>query len=91
MNHRLQLRIRPVEGSLIRALGLAERRGFQLVSVSFQGLVDAAHVLELVVRSPDRPVAVLGRQLARLHDVLEVMIAAPAQLDGARAAGMGGT
>jgi acetolactate synthase regulatory subunit len=76
MNHAIQIRIRPAEGSFVRAVGLAERRGFQLLSANLQGFVGGYHQLSLVVRSPDRSVDVLKRQLERLHDVIDVMITA---------------
>ena len=36
MNHAIRIRMRSAEGAAVRALGLAERRGFQVVSISLE-------------------------------------------------------
>lgn len=76
MNHAIQIRIRPSEGSFVRTVGMAERRGFRLLSANLQSDVGGCHQLSLVVSSPDRSVEVLKRQLERLHDVIDVMVTA---------------
>ena len=74
MNHAIELRLRAAEGALVRALGLAERRGFQLESVNVEKDSESQR-LRLVVSSPTRSIDVLQRQLERLHDVIDVVIA----------------
>lgn len=76
MNHALQIRLRLAEGSVIRTLGLAERRGFRLVSCHLQDAVGGCQLLNLVLHSPSRSVHTLKRQIERLHDVLEARIIA---------------
>lgn len=76
MNHAIQIRIRPGEGSFVRTVGMTERRGFRLLSANLQSDVGGHHQLSLVVNSPDRSVEVLKRQLERLYDVIDVMVTA---------------
>lgn len=73
MNHAIELRLRAAEGSIIRALGLAERRGFTLERLQVDKCADD-QLLQLVVSSPSRPVEVLQRQLEKLQDVVDVVI-----------------
>ena len=72
----MQIRLRPAEGSVIRTMGLAERRGFQLVSAHLQDAVGGCQLLSLVVHSPARSIHTLKKQVERLHDVLEARIVA---------------
>ena len=76
MNHAIQIRIRPSEGSFLRTIGMTERRGFRLLSANLQSDVGGCHQLSLVVSSPNRSVEVLKRQLERLYDVIDVMVTA---------------
>lgn len=78
MMHALKIRLRQVEGAALRALGLAERRGFRVVSLTLDPCGPDSQRLSLVVASPNRSVQVLGRQLERLYDVLEVVLDAAA-------------
>ncbi len=74
--HALELKIRNIEGALIRALGTTERRGFRVLGVELDDAAehaDEARQLRLVVRS-DRCVNTLSRQLEKLHDVFAVAI-----------------
>ncbi|GAB4194492.1 MAG: hypothetical protein Tsb002_26090 [Wenzhouxiangellaceae bacterium] len=72
MNHMIRLYLRTSEGALVRTLGLTERRGFQLLSCHLLDSHDQRQRLDLTVSAEQRSVAVLRRQLERLHDVLEV-------------------
>ena len=74
MNHAIQIRIRPSEGSFLRTVGMTERRGFRLLSANLQSDVGGCHQLSMVVSSPNRSVEVLKRQLERLYDVIDVMV-----------------
>ena len=73
MNHAIELRLRAVEGSIIRTLGLAERRGFKLERISVEQQAES-QLPQLVVSSPMRSIEVLTKQLERLHDVIDVAI-----------------
>jgi acetolactate synthase regulatory subunit len=57
-------------------MGLAERRGFRLVSAHLQDAVGGCQLLSLVLHSPARSVHTLKKQIERLHDVLEARIVA---------------
>jgi len=71
--HAIRLTLRNIEGALVRALGLTERRGFKVLGVSFSDLTASRKALELMVES-ERDVGVLKRQLEKLHDVFDVRI-----------------
>ncbi|UCC13522.1 MAG: ACT domain-containing protein [Gammaproteobacteria bacterium] len=73
MNHTMTLTIQRVEGALIRALGLIERRGFAVTSIDASA-DEAAQQMELTieVRSPGRSADVLARQIEKLFDVRSV-------------------
>jgi len=75
MNHALHLKLAHVEGALVRVLGVTERRGWSTTGLTAEpepshGTLD----LNLNVLG-DRPVDLLVRQLAKLHDVHEVKVA----------------
>lgn len=70
-SHQLELRLRAVEGAVVRALGLVERRGFRLLACDVTEPRDGGQTMTIRVRS-ERPVELLKRQLERLHDVLQV-------------------
>ncbi|MEM9301526.1 MAG: ACT domain-containing protein [Pseudomonadota bacterium] len=72
----MQIRLKPAEGSVIRTLGLAERRGFRLANIHLQDAVGGCQLLSLVVNSPTRSVQTLKKQIERLHDVMEARIVA---------------
>ena len=74
MIHAISIRIRPAEGATLRALGLAERRGFRVLSLNLEPGDASGQQLSMVVTSPDRSVEVLGRQLERLYDVEDVRV-----------------
>ena len=71
MNHTLHIQLSSVEGSVIRALGLIERRGFSLVTCSVSEPDGANRDMQVTVSS-SRPGDLLKRQLERLHDVISV-------------------
>lgn len=75
MNHTMKLTIRRVEGAMIRALGLIERRGFAVTSINATE-DEPAQQLELIIglRSADRSVDVLARQIEKLFDVCSVSL-----------------
>ncbi len=75
MNHDLKLRVSHVEGALVRILGVTERRGWATTSLSAAPDADEDTLgLDLTVLG-DRPVDLLVRQLAKLHDVQDVKVA----------------
>ncbi len=69
----LTLLLANAEGSLVRVLGLIERRGFRLAHMSTR---PTPHGLQLSLTLPGdaRPADVLLRQIRRLHDVLEAAL-----------------
>lgn len=64
----LTLTLAPVEGALLRLLGLVERRGFPLGAIQSRTTPDGLDV-RLTLAAVDRPGDVLLRQVLRLHDV----------------------
>jgi acetolactate synthase II small subunit len=79
MHYRLDLVLKPVEGALIRVIGMTERRGF--APISMNGGMDASDGrmrLQMVVAS-GRPADTLRRQLEKVYDCESVQITA---LDG---------
>lgn len=74
MRFRLELRLRPAEGALLRVLGTAERRGFAPVAI--EGVTEAGDgqwKLAMTVASSRAP-ELLARQLEKLYDCLSVEI-----------------
>jgi len=71
MNHTLRIQLSSVEGAVIRALGLIERRGFSLNKCSVSESDGTGRNMEVTVTST-RPGDLLKRQLERLHDVYHV-------------------
>ncbi|WP_028916911.1 ACT domain-containing protein [Pseudoxanthomonas sp. J35] len=79
MRYRLDLVLKPVEGALVRVIGMTERRGFAPRHIS--GGADAGDGrwrLQLVVDG-SRPAETLKRQLQKVYDCESVEIA---PLDG---------
>ncbi|WP_191621127.1 ACT domain-containing protein [Marinihelvus fidelis] len=78
--HQLDLRLRAVEGAVVRALGLIERRGFRLLACEVADACEDGQArfqaMSVRVRS-DRPAELLKRQLERLYDVLQVEMKQP--------------
>ena len=74
MKHTLNIQLRVGEGTVLRTLGTIERRGFSLESCTIGAEVASeGHPMEITVSS-ERPVALLKRQLERLHVVLWVEV-----------------
>lgn len=73
MNHSLSITLSGAEGAVIRALGLIERRGFNLDSCSVGEIHDNRRAMQVSVTSA-RPGDLLKRQLERLHDVYSVEV-----------------
>jgi acetolactate synthase II small subunit len=74
MQFRLELRLRPAEGALLRVLGTAERRGFAPVAI--EGVTEAGDGqwrLAMTIASTRAP-ELLTRQLEKLHDCLSVEV-----------------
>ena len=77
MTHHIYVELNRAEGALIRVLGLAERRGYEPLTVS--ALPRGATLsLSLSVFS-NRPIEQLLRQLEKLFDVQTVELAEPAR------------
>ena len=68
MNHTLRIQLSSVEGAVIRALGLIERRGYSLNKCTVSEPDGTGRDMEVSVTS-SRPGDLLKRQLERLHDV----------------------
>jgi acetolactate synthase II small subunit len=75
MRYRLDLVLKPVEGALVRVLGMTERRGFapRAISGGSEG-GDGRWRLHLVVDG-SRPAETLKRQLQKVYDCDSVEIA----------------
>jgi acetolactate synthase II small subunit len=69
----LNLLLANAEGALVRVLGLIERRGFRLGTMSTR---PTPHGLQLTlsIAGDSRPADILLRQIRRLHDVLEAAL-----------------
>ncbi|MEE4175681.1 MAG: ACT domain-containing protein [Xanthomonadales bacterium] len=83
MKHTLQVQICAREGAVLRTLGLVERRGFRIESLNVAEAQGDGQAMRLTVRS-DRSIALLKRQLERLHDVIWVEM----ESDGPAAGGL---
>jgi acetolactate synthase II small subunit len=71
MNYSLRIQLSSVEGSVIRALGLIERRGYSLEKCSVAESDGSGRNMDVTVSS-SRSGDLLKRQLERLHDVYHV-------------------
>ncbi|MFN3229999.1 MAG: ACT domain-containing protein [Asticcacaulis sp.] len=69
MSHTLHIELDRCEGTLLRLLGLIERRGFHIDSLSMSDASQDRRALSVRVRPRDntRNVDVLGRQIDRLY------------------------
>ena len=76
MRYRLDLVLKPVEGALVRVIGMIERRGFapRAISGGTEG-GDGRWTLQLVVEG-SRPAETLRRQLLKVYDCESVANAA---------------
>jgi acetolactate synthase-1/3 small subunit/acetolactate synthase II small subunit len=71
----IEIEMTPSEGWLLRAIGLVERRGFEILSVSAETAAPgrpARLSLSAVARDGGRSLEVLQAQIRRLHGVLTV-------------------
>jgi acetolactate synthase II small subunit len=84
MNRILEVSLSRAEGAIVRTLGLIERRGFivQTVTTRPDPHTDAL-VLRVEVASRGRPFEVLVRQILRLFEVREALLLEP-QVAGKR-------
>jgi len=80
MKHTLQIRLSSSEGTVIRALGLIERRGYKLDKCTFSEADGSGRDMQVSVTS-SRPGDLLKRQLERLHDVLSVELKPAANMN----------
>jgi len=71
MKYTLRIQLSSVEGAVIRALGLIERRGFSLDECLVSEADGDGRTMQVSVSST-RPGDLLKRQLQRLHDVHHV-------------------
>jgi acetolactate synthase II small subunit len=71
MNYSLRIQLSSVDGAVIRALGLMERRGYSLNTCSFAEANGNGRNMEVTVSS-SRSGDLLKCQLERLHDVYHV-------------------
>lgn len=76
MNHALNLKLAHVEGALLRVLGVTERRGWSTTSLRAEATAEQETLALSLTVLGDRPVELLVRQLAKLHDVHAVEVAA---------------
>ena len=75
MSHALKLQLAPVDGALLRVIGVTERRGWS--ATALQAELDTQEEgldLKLTVLG-SRSIELLVRQLAKLHDVRRVEVA----------------
>ena len=80
MSERLTIFFTPAEGAVVRMLGLVERRGYELRSLSMSEEAGVASlVLDVEPRDSTRRVDVVARQLDRLIDVNSVSIVSSMQ------------
>ena len=86
MHHTLHIQLSSVEGAVIRALGLIERRGYSLESCTVSKADGNERRMEVSVTS-SRPGDLLKRQLERLHDVFHVELK-PAEMNPQRSQGI---
>ena len=73
MKHSLQIQLHAREGAVLRTLGLVERRGFRIEHLHLAEAQGDGQAMQLSVSS-DRSIALLKRQIERLHDVIWVEI-----------------
>lgn len=74
MSHLIHIEIDRLEGTLIRILGLVERRGFHIDALELFDLGEDRRGLSVTVRprDPNRSLDILGLQIDRLYGVKRV-------------------
>ena len=73
MKRNIECEIAQTEGSLIRVLGVIERRGYKLQELSVRPVGSDSYQLSFSIEST-RDVAILVKQLERLFDVRDVYL-----------------
>ena len=87
MRYRLDLVLKPVEGALVRVIGMTERRGFAPCAINGgPEASDGRWKLQLVVDGGLRPADTLRRQLEKVYDCESVVIV---PLEGTSHPGLG--
>lgn len=74
MNHTLRITIRRIEGAIIRIIGLVERRGFSIDSVSAIPSPCGQEMAVVIEVESERSAQVLARQVEKLFDVRAVSL-----------------
>ena len=75
MQYQLDLVLKPVEGALLRVIGMVERRGFAPYAIHGDANGDDAGRWHLQMRvNSDRPPETLCRQLEKVYDCESVRI-----------------
>jgi acetolactate synthase-1/3 small subunit len=71
MNHLIHIELDRLEGSLLRILGLVERRGFHIDGIDLYDLGEDKRGMALNVRARDasRSPEILGLQIDRLYGI----------------------
>jgi acetolactate synthase-1/3 small subunit len=71
MSHLIHIELDRLEGSLLRILGLVERRGFNIDGAELYDLGEDKRGLSLTVRprDPSRNTDILGLQIDRLYGI----------------------
>ena len=71
MNHLIHIELDRLEGSLLRILGLVERRGFNIDGIELYDLGEDKRGMALNVRARDasRSPEILGLQIDRLYGI----------------------
>ena len=75
MTERIEIDFAMAEGAMLRMLGLIERRGFEVASVSMtSGSGQGRLAVDINPRDASRRVEVIAGQLRRLTDVRQVKV-----------------
>jgi acetolactate synthase regulatory subunit len=101
MSHQLVLKVRKVEGALLRLLGQIGRRGYDVLGVSAKLTPDKRHWDVVVDFEPfmpvppapplPRPAEVLPRLVSKLEEVVSVELRSAPPKPGATTPGNGGS
>ncbi len=77
MNHLIHIELDRLEGTLLRILGLVERRGFHIDGIELYDLGEETRGLTLTIRPRDanRSLDILGLQIDRLYGIKRVAAA----------------
>ncbi len=83
MRQRILLTLRRVDGALLRALAMVERRGFSIGDLTARQAGDCTEVV-LDVMTVDRSFETLCKQLDKLEDVTAIRMAEGTEARGDR-------